>query len=119
MLNHRIYIGFEETIRMKKRLKSIVALTLLMTQCVYASEGPGTIYSKGSNIVLIEKDSKRILYEQNAHEPLPMASTTKIMTCIVAIESGKLDEIVTVSSRAARAPKVKLNLQTGEKTKTR
>ncbi|MDA3732493.1 D-alanyl-D-alanine carboxypeptidase [Niameybacter massiliensis] len=100
---------------MKKRLKSIVALTLLMTQCVYASEGPGTIYSKGS--VLIEKDSKRILYEQNAHEPLPMASTTKIMTCIVAIESGKLDEIVTVSSRAARAPKVKLNLQTGEKQK--
>ncbi|MEF9958496.1 MAG: D-alanyl-D-alanine carboxypeptidase family protein [Niameybacter sp.] len=98
---------------MKRGIKSTVAIALLITQCVYASEGPGTIYSKGS--VLIEKDSKRVLYEQNAHAPLAMASTTKIMTCIVAIESGKLDEIVTVSGKAARAPKVKLNLATGEK----
>ena len=98
---------------MKKCFKSCMAIVLLLTQCVYASEGPGTIYSKGS--VLIEKDSKRILYEKNAHEPLPMASTTKIMTCILAIESGKLDDIVTVSKNASRAPKVKLNLQTGEK----
>ena len=98
---------------MRKWFKSCIAIALLLTQCVYASEGPGTIYSKGS--VLIEKDSKRILYEKKAHEPLPMASTTKIMTCILAIESGKLDDIVTVSKNASRAPKVKLNLQTGEK----
>ena len=45
---------------MRKWFKSCVAIALLLTQCVYASEGPGTIYSKGS--VLIEKDSKRILY---------------------------------------------------------
>lgn len=98
---------------MRKWFKSCVAIALLLTQCVYASEGPGTIYSKGS--VLIEKDSKRILYEKSAHEPLPMASTTKIMTCILAIESGKLDDIVTVSKNASRAPKVKLYLDPGEK----
>lgn len=98
---------------MKKWFIRCIVLSLLLTQCVYASEGPGTIYSKGS--VLIEKDSKRILYERNANDPLPMASTTKIMTCILAIEAGKLDDIVTVSKNASRAPKVKLNLQTGEK----
>ena len=100
---------------MKKKFGISLLITLLLSSSLYASEVPGTIYSKGS--VLIEKDSKRVLYEKNAHEKMAMASTTKIMTCIVAIESGKLDEIVTVSGRAARAPKVKLNLKTGEKQK--
>lgn len=100
---------------MKKKFGISLLITLLLSSSLYASEVPGTIYSKGS--VLIEKDSKRVLYEKNAHEKMAMASTTKIMTCIVAIESGKLDEIVTVSGKAARAPKVKLNLKTGEKQK--
>lgn len=100
---------------MKKKFGISLLITLLLSSSLYASEVPGTIYSKGS--VLIEKESKRVLYEKNAHEKMAMASTTKIMTCIVAIESGKLDEIVTVSGRAARAPKVKLNLKTGEKQK--
>lgn len=100
---------------MKKKFCLSLLIMLLLSSSLYASEVPGTIYSKGS--VLIEKDSKRVLYEKNAHEKMAMASTTKIMTCIVAIESGKLDEVVTVSGRAARAPKVKLNLKTGEKQK--
>ncbi len=100
---------------MKKKFGISLLITLLLSSSLYASEVPGTIYSKGS--VLIEKDSKRVLYEKNAHEKMAMASTTKIMTCIVAIESGKLDEIVTISGKAARAPKVKLNLKTGEKQK--
>lgn len=100
---------------MKKKFGISLLITLLLSSSLYASEVPGTIYSKGS--VLIEKESKRVLYEKNAHEKMAMASTTKIMTCIVAIESGKLDEIVTVSGKAARAPKVKLNLKTGEKQK--
>lgn len=100
---------------MKKKFGISLLITLLLSSSLYASEVPGTIYSKGS--VLIEKESKRVLYEKNAHEKMAMASTTKIMTCIVAIESGKLDEIVTVSGKAARAPKVKLSLKTGEKQK--
>lgn len=65
--------------------------------------------------ILIEADTGRILWEKNAHEPKAMASTTKIMTCILALESGKLDDVVTVSQRAARAPEVKLRLKVGEK----
>lgn len=100
---------------MKKKFSLSLLIVVLLSHSLYASEVPGTIYSKGS--VLIEKDSKRVLYEKNAHEKMAMASTTKIMTCMVALESGKLDEIVTVSKRAARAPKVKLNLKVGEKQK--
>lgn len=98
---------------MDKRFGISFLLVILLSHTIYAGETPGTIYSKGA--VLIEKDSKRILYEKNAYDRMAMASTTKIMTCILALESGKLDEIVTVSKRAARAPKVKLNLQIGEK----
>ena len=44
----------------------------------------GTDGSSRSSI-LIEAKTGRVLYEQNAHEPLPMASTTKIMTALVAL----------------------------------
>ena len=47
--------------------------------------------------VLIDADSGRVLYEHNSYEKLPMASTTKIMTGLLACESGKLDKTVKVS----------------------
>ena len=45
---------------------------------------------------------------------MPMASTTKIMTCILALESGRLDEMVSVSAYAASMPDVRLNIREGE-----
>lgn len=65
--------------------------------------------------VLMDADSGRVLYEKNAEEKLPMASTTKIMTCILALEYGSPDEVVEVSSYAAGMPKVKLYVKPGEK----
>ena len=43
-----------------------------------------------------------------------MASTTKIMTCIVALENGKMNQILKVSSKAASMPKVKCMQKKGE-----
>lgn len=65
--------------------------------------------------VLMDADSGRVLYGKNPQEKLPMASTTKIMTCILALEYGNTDEIVEVSSYAASMPKVKLSVKAGEK----
>ena len=65
--------------------------------------------------VLMDADSGRVLYGKNPGEKLPMASTTKIMTCILALEYGNPDDIVEVSSYAASMPKVKLYVKTGEK----
>lgn len=64
--------------------------------------------------VLMDADSLRVLYGKNEDKVLAMASTTKIMTCIVALEQGNLDEIVTVSQRAAKMPDVQLNMIAGE-----
>lgn len=65
--------------------------------------------------VLMDADSGRVLYGKNEDEVLPMASTTKIMTCILALEYGNLDDIVEVSSYAVSMPKVKLYMKQGEK----
>ena len=42
--------------------------------------------------VLMDADSGRVLYGKNEDQVMPMASTTKIMTCIVALENGNLDD---------------------------
>ncbi|MDE6845953.1 MAG: D-alanyl-D-alanine carboxypeptidase [Lachnospiraceae bacterium] len=65
--------------------------------------------------VLMDADSGRVLYGKNEKDVLPMASTTKIMTCILALEYGNPEEIVEVSAYAASMPKVKLYVKQGEK----
>lgn len=50
--------------------------------------------------ILMEADSGRVLYEQHAREQLPMASTTKIMTTLLCIESGNLDAEFAVDNAA-------------------
>lgn len=77
-----------------------------------ASE-PSKMYSKA--YCLIDADSNRILASKDADLQLPMASTTKIMTCIVALENGSPDDIVTVSRYASSMPDVQLNMKEGEK----
>ncbi len=65
--------------------------------------------------VLMDADSGRVLYGKNEKAILPMASTTKIMTCILALEYGNPEQIVEASSYAASMPKVKLYVRQGEK----
>ena len=57
--------------------------------------------------VLMDADSGRILYEKEGEKILPMASTTKIMTCILALEYGHVEDYAQASSYAASMPKVK------------
>ncbi|MCI9189363.1 MAG: D-alanyl-D-alanine carboxypeptidase [Lachnospiraceae bacterium] len=64
--------------------------------------------------VLMDADSGRVLYGKNEDAVMAMASTTKIMTCIVVLETVSLDDTLTVSAYAASMPKVKLYIQKGE-----
>ena len=70
------------------------------------------LYAKAA--VLMDAASGRVLYEKNGQEVLPMASTTKIMTCIVALESADLQMPVEISNYAANMPKVKMYVKKGE-----
>lgn len=63
---------------------------------------------------LMDADSGRILYGKECGTMRANASTTKILTCILALEYGNPDDIVTISKYATSMPKVKLSVQTGE-----
>lgn len=74
---------------------------------------PGELYAQSA--VLIDADSGRILFGKDEKKVRPMASTTKIMTCILTLENMEEDQEATVSERAARQPKVRLGVKTDEK----
>jgi D-alanyl-D-alanine carboxypeptidase (penicillin-binding protein 5/6) len=75
---------------------------------------PKDIKLRAKAALLLDAENNRVLYEEHGYDKLPMASTTKIMTCIIALENADLNDIVTVSSYAARQPDVQLGLRTGE-----
>ncbi|MCR6106525.1 D-alanyl-D-alanine carboxypeptidase [Salipaludibacillus agaradhaerens] len=72
-------------------------------------------HTSAKGAVLIEQESGRVLYEKQARTPMRIASITKIMTAILAIESGKLDEEVTISSHAYGTEGSSIYLAEGEK----
>lgn len=65
--------------------------------------------------VLMDADSGRILFAKNGQEQRAMASTTKIMTCILALENGDLSDEVAVSAEAASQPAVRLGMREGQR----
>jgi D-alanyl-D-alanine carboxypeptidase (penicillin-binding protein 5/6) len=68
-------------------------------QAVLVPKGaPGPITA--TEAILMDADSGNILYEKNAYTPVPMASTTKIMTALIAIRAGKLDQMITIGQDA-------------------
>lgn len=69
------------------------------------------------NAVLMEQVSGRVLFEKDAHKKKKIASITKIMTAIIAIESGKMNEMVTVSDKAFGTEGSSLFLHKGQKMK--
>ena len=108
---------------MKKRIQCLLLLfCLLITGCfgawnqlpkVYAkSQEPENLYAQSA--VLMDADSGRVLYSKNGDQERAMASTTKILTCILALEYGRLDEEMVVSENAASQPKVHLGVQAGD-----
>ncbi|WP_066312731.1 D-alanyl-D-alanine carboxypeptidase family protein [Bacillus sp. FJAT-29814] len=103
---------------MKKIWKLIIfslIVSLIMANIPQrAAAAPGV---SAVSAVLIEQKSGRILFEKDAHKRMRIASITKIMTAILAIESGKLNQYVTVSERATRAEGSSVYLKPGEKIK--
>lgn len=86
---------------------------LVWTQVAFAEEP--SVSAKSA--VLMEKNSGRVLYIKNGHDLLPMASTTKIMTAILAIERGNMEQEVVVGKNASGVEGSSIWLSSGEKMK--
>nr|WP_229666607.1 D-alanyl-D-alanine carboxypeptidase family protein [Paraliobacillus quinghaiensis] len=82
---------------------------------------PQTIEAKplvaARNAVLLNQSNGEVLYAKSANDPQLIASITKIMTAILAIESGKMEETVTISHQASYTEGSSIYLQEGEKIK--
>lgn len=121
---------------MKKIILVLLIIILTLPVCTYANEmdeeelsneeieqeilqavanetNVPAINSKSA--IVIDRESKRILYSKNADEKRAMASTTKIMTCLIALENSKLDEVICVSKNAAQVGGSRLGLSAGDK----
>lgn len=95
-----------------KRLLAAAAALLLCLNLVPTAHGVST--SAGSAI-LMEAESGRVLYEQDAGRPRLIASVTKLMTALVALESGcPLEEKVVIREEDTRTEGSSLYLRPGE-----
>ncbi len=98
---------------MKLLLTALLGVLLLLPHPAAAEKQAEEIPAKAA--YLIEANSGRVLAAQNETERLPMASTTKIMTALLAIESGRLEETVTVADAAVGVEGSSMYLKRGEK----
>ena len=95
---------------MKRRMVLLILL-ICMISPARASEAL-TVAAKGA--VLIDAASGRVLFGQNEDAQYPMASTTKVMTTLLALEHAALDEPVTAGKNAAGVTGTSLYLSEGE-----
>ena len=94
-----------------KRTVALILAMLFTLNMGLASE-PFTVAARGA--VLIDEASGRVLFGQNENAQYPMASTTKVMTTLLALENAKLDEPVTAGKNAHGVEGTSLYLSEGE-----
>lgn len=102
---------------MTKGFKRCLSLTLSLfflytftVQNVFAED----IYINAVSAIALDCDTKLVLYEKNAYTPIEIASTTKIITSLVAIKCGDLNKKIIVSEKAASIRGSEIGLKKGE-----
>ena len=90
------------------------SITALLPSRIRVSAAEDDLQLHAKYAVLLDGDSGRVLYGKNEDTPAPMASTTKIMSCVIALEYGLKEMTCTTSAYAASMPDVQLNAKKGE-----
>ena len=93
------------------RFATMLVVFLWLTASIVCA-APPILSAQGA--ILMDAKTGQVLYERNMNKKLAPASTTKIMTAIIAIESGRLDETTRVSAHAAATAGSSLNLYPGQ-----
>lgn len=104
---------------MKRYILTISALLLGLFAAFYTNETANAydkdIFFSARSAIVIESSTNRVLYEKNAYQKLPMASTTKIMTALTVLNSCDVNDIVTVPKEACGIEGSSIYLQPGER----
>lgn len=106
--------------RRGRRLEpAVIVLSVLVLAALPAATACAQQYAAGPRVsadaaVLLDPVTGELLYARRPFEPLPPASTTKIMTCLLVLEHCGLDEVVVVSSRASATGGSRIGLRAGQ-----
>lgn len=95
-----------------KRFSALFFCFILLFNIAVLAEEPKV---NAISAVVVDGDTGRILWGKNENKPMAMASTTKIMTALVALENSDITKETTVSKNATLASPVKMHLAVGEK----
>lgn len=95
-----------------KRFSALFFCFILLFNIAVLAEEPKV---NAISAVVVDGDTGRILWGKNENKPMAMASTTKIMTALVALENCDITKETTVSKNATLASPVKMHLAVGEK----
>lgn len=103
---------------MKEKIKraALLILTALLVLPLYGASGVEAAAPdlSAKRAALINADTGELIYGKNEHERTSMASTTKIMTSLLALESGKQNDVVTASEQAVRVEGTSIGLRAGD-----
>lgn len=94
--------------------KSAAAQPAQVRTAIAPHQFPPWRVAPAHGILLKELNSGRVLYEHDAGKRMSPASLTKIMSALVILERGQLDDLVTISPNAARAHKTHLRMKAGQ-----
>jgi len=94
--------------------KSVAAQPVPVRTAIAPRQFPPWRVAPAHGILLKELNSGRVLYEHDAGKRMSPASLTKIMSALVILERGQLDDLVTISPNAARAHKTHLRVKAGQ-----
>ena len=97
----------------KKVAAPIVPLTLVHGPPTLAGRLPGRLEAAAA--ILVDANTGQVLWAKHPHERRPIASTTKIMTALLALRELKPHQVITVDRAVTRVPLVREGLRAGEK----
>ena len=100
-----------------KRVAFLLALATTLALAVVAAAAPPPVDAEA--YLVQNSGTGEVLASQDERERLPMASITKLMTAIVALEHASLDDVATISSRTAAVGESTINLRPGERVTLR
>lgn len=92
-------------------------LALVLAFAAPGAAGAAGFALSARGAIVVDAATGEAIFEKNADQPLPPASTTKVLTAILALESGRLDESFRVSAFAAETAPSKINLHPGERVR--
>lgn len=104
---------------MKKRflfriLSALLVIVMLVCESYCFASAEQEVSVSASSAILIEAEGLNVLYEKNSEKRMPMASITKIMTALVALETGDTDSVVCIPKAAVGTEGSSIYLKLGE-----